>query len=118
MGWRCTAKTDLLIRVKDRNIFVLECKVWTGPKGFTDPLSQLVGHATWRDGKLALILFNRTKNHSAVVQQIPDLLKAHPNFRRSIKHESAILAGRHVLHHPSDADRELVVTVLVYDVPV
>lgn len=45
-------------------------------------------------------------------------LKAHPNFRRSAKHESGSSAGRYVLHHPSDADRELVVTILVYDVPV
>jgi hypothetical protein len=113
-----SGKTDILIRVKDQNIFVRECKFWTGPKGFTEALNQLLGYATWRDGKLALILFNRTKNHSAVVQQIPDLVKAHPNYRRAAKYESGSSAGRYVLHHPSDPDRELVVTVLVYDVPV
>ncbi len=113
-----SGKTDILIRVKDQNIFVGECKFWTGPKGFTEALNQLLGYATWRDGKLALILFNRTKNHSAVVQQIPDLVKAHPNYRRSAKYESGSSAGRYVLHHPTDPDRELVVTVLVYDVPV
>jgi hypothetical protein len=112
-----SGKTDILIRVKDRNIFVAECKFWTGRKGFTDALNQLLGYATWRDGKLALILFNRTKNHSAVVQQIPELVKAHPNYRRTLKYESGSSAGRYVLHHPSDTDRELVVTVLVYDVP-
>ena len=111
-----SGKTDILVRVKDRNIFVAECKFWTGPKGFTDALNQLLGYATWRDGKLALILFNRTKNHSAVVHQIPELVKAHPNYRRTLKYESGSSAGRYVLHHPSDPDRELVVTVLVYDV--
>jgi hypothetical protein len=113
-----SGKTDILIRVKDCNIFVAECKFWTGPKGFTEALNQLLGYATWRDGKLVLVVFNRTKNHSAVVQQIPDLVKVHPNFRRSVKYESGSSAGRYVLHHPSDPDRELVVTILVYDVPV
>ncbi|HXG69773.1 MAG TPA: hypothetical protein VNJ04_04075 [Gemmatimonadaceae bacterium] len=112
-----SGKTDIIIRVKDRNIFVAECKFWTGAKGFTAALNQLLGYATWRDGKLALILFNRTKNHSAVVQQIPALVKAHPNYRRTAKYESGSSAGRYVLHHPSDPDRELVVTILVYDVP-
>jgi hypothetical protein len=112
-----SGKTDILIRVKDRNIFVAECKFWTGPKGFTDALNQLLGYATWRDGKLALILFNRTKNQSAVVQQIPDLVKAHANYRFPVKYESGSSAGRYVLHHPSDPDRDLVVTILVYDVP-
>lgn len=112
-----SGKTDILIRAKDRNIFVAECKFWTGPNGFTEALNQLLGYATWRDGKLALIVFNRTKNHSAVVQQIPDLVKSHPSFRRPAKHESSSSAGRYVLHHPSDPDRELVVSILVYDVP-
>jgi hypothetical protein len=64
------------------------------------------------------VMFNRTKNHTAVVQQIPDLMKADPNFRRQIAAPGGSSAGRFVLHHPNDQDRELTVTVLVYDVPV
>ena len=34
-------KTDILIRVEDRNIFIGECKVWSGPKTMDDALKQL-----------------------------------------------------------------------------
>jgi hypothetical protein len=35
-----------------------------------------------------------------------------------MKYESGRSSGRYVLRHTSDPDRELVVTILVYDVPV
>jgi hypothetical protein len=37
-------KTDILIRVQGRNIFIAECKFWTGPKGLTKTVDQLLGY--------------------------------------------------------------------------
>ena len=37
-------KTDILIRADGRNIFVGECKFWTGPSGLTEALDQLLGY--------------------------------------------------------------------------
>ena len=34
-------KTDILIRHDGRNLFICECKFWSGPKGFTDTVDQL-----------------------------------------------------------------------------
>ena len=65
----------------------------------------------------SLHVFNRTKDTSAVLKQIPDLAKAHANFKREVagfKHESGF---RFVLHHRDDKNRELTLTVLVFDVP-
>ena len=84
---------------------------------FIEALNQLLGYATWRDGKLALIIFNRTKNRTSVVEKIPGIVKGHPNYRRTIAYASQSAAGRFVLHHRDDPDRELTVTVMVYDVP-
>src|SRR6266852_3818037 len=55
-------KTDILIRAKDRNVFIAECKFWRGPKGFDDAITQLLGYLSWRDSKCALLIFNRTKD--------------------------------------------------------
>ena len=33
-------KTDILIRVENKNIFIAECKFWRGPKGFSDAIKQ------------------------------------------------------------------------------
>ena len=115
--FNCSGKTDILIRADNRNVFVAETKFWAGPKSLMEALAQLLGYATWRDGKLALIIFNRTKNLSAVLAQIPDLVRSHGSFRRDDPYEHGGTGWRFVLHHPDDPDRELLLTVLAYDVP-
>jgi len=39
-------KTDILIRVKGKNIFIAECKYWGGPKRLTETVDQLLGYAS------------------------------------------------------------------------
>jgi hypothetical protein len=110
-------KTDILIRVGDRNIFIGECKFWKGQQALTTAIDQLLGYATWRDTKTALFVFNRLKNFSAVVRQIPEVVRAHPNFKRELSYD--VETGfRCVLRHRDDPNRELVLTALAFDVPV
>jgi hypothetical protein len=40
---------------------VAERKFWQGAKGVTDAIDQLFGYASWRDTKLALIMFVRER---------------------------------------------------------
>jgi hypothetical protein len=110
-------KTDIIIKVGGRNIFLAECLVWTGPEYFKSKIGQLLGYTSWRDTKTAIIIFNRNKNLSGVLSQIPGLVKAHPNCKHEVtsyKHETGF---RFVLHHRDDKQRELTLTVLVFDVP-
>jgi hypothetical protein len=109
-------KTDILIRVEGKNIFIAECKLWRGPESLTEALNQLLNYASWRDTKIALLLFNRNKNLSGVLEQIPKIIQAHPNFKRQVKYD--VEAGfRFILHHRDDPNRELTLTVLVFEVP-
>ena len=110
-------KTDILIRSEGRNIFIGECKFWKGAENFKATIDQLLGYAAWRDTKAAIILFNRNKDTSAVVAQIPNLVKQHGNFKRQItdyQHESGF---RFILHNRDDRNREIMLTVFVFDVP-
>ncbi|MGI8423720.1 MAG: hypothetical protein ACR2NO_06355 [Chloroflexota bacterium] len=109
-------KTDILIRVGGKNIFVAECKFWRGPEKLREALDQLLGYATWRDSKLALLIFNRNKNFSATLEKIPDVVKGHPSFKRELAYKSES-GFRYVLSHRDDARRELTLTVLAFDVP-
>jgi hypothetical protein len=111
-------KTDILIRVEERNIFIGECKIWKGPEGFKATIDQLLGYTAWRDSKTAIILFNRNKNTSSVVAQISDLVKQHPNFKREVTDQKNESSFRFILHHRDDKNRDLVLTVLIFDVPV
>lgn len=109
-------KTDILIRVENRNIFIAECKFWRGPKAFTETIDQLLGYASWRDTKTAIFIFNRQKNLTSVLAQLPELVEGHPNFKRRLecKHETGYRA---VLRHRDDPNRELILTVLVFEIP-
>lgn len=109
-------KTDILIRAEGRNIFIAECKFWKGPESLRDAIDQLLGYATWRDTKVALLIFNRDRHLSGVLQKIPEVFKAHPNFKRQLEYRSET-GFRFVLHHRDDPDRELIVTILVFEVP-
>ena len=110
-------KTDILIRVDGKNVFIAECKFWHGPKTLSDSVDQLLGYTTWRDTKTAILIFNRAKNLSRVLTKIPAVMKAHLSYVREVE-VAGETAFRFVLAHKDDPHREIIVTVLVFEVPV
>lgn len=111
-----SGKTDILLREGDRNVFIAECKFWKGPKAFGEAIDQLLGYATWRDGKAAILVFNRGTETSTVLNGIDSIAKAQGNFKRAVAwpHESGF---RYVFHANGDKNRELILSVLVFHVP-
>lgn len=109
-------KTDILIRVNGKNIFIAECKFWQGKKKLVETVNQILKYVSWRDTKTSIILFNRNKDLSRVLQQIPEIVKEHKNFRKQLDYNSET-GFRFVLTHNNDKDRELYLTVLVFEVP-
>lgn len=109
-------KTDILIRSDGRNIFIAECKFWSGPKMFTKTIDQLLSYTSWRDTKVAIIIFNRSKDFSRVLASIPETAEAHPNFKRTLP-GSTETVFRYCFSHKDDKNRELFLTVLAFDIP-
>jgi hypothetical protein len=109
-------KTDILIRVDGKNIFIAECKFWRGPESFSQALDQLLGYATWRDSKIALLVFNRDRQLSTVLSKIPELVKASPYFKRQLEFKGDT-GFRFTMRHRDDQNRELLLTALVFEVP-
>jgi hypothetical protein len=106
-------KTDILIRVEDRNIFIGECKVWAGPKTMDDALEQLFKYLVWRDTKAAILLFIRNKDVTAAVEKAVDKIEAHPNFkRRGTSHTDERLDF--VMHADGDPQREINLALLPF----
>ena len=114
--FNCQGKTDILIRSGDKNIFVAERKFWTGPSDFEAAIDQLLGYTCWRDTKTALIIFNRDTQMSTVLSKIPDVAKNHSNFKRALDYDH-VSGFRYCLGHNGDMNRELTLTVLVFDIP-
>lgn len=109
-------KTDILIKDNGKNIFIAECKFWKGPESLKKALDQLLSYATWRDTKLALIVFNRDRDLSSVLQKIPEVVKTYPKYKKFLSQPSET-EFRYILYHPDDVDRELYLTILVFEVP-
>ena len=114
--FNAAGKTDILLRAGDRNVFIAECKFWRGPKEFGEAIDQLLGYASWRDSKTAILVFNRGTATSTVVQGVRTETEKHQHYKRTLnwRHESGF---RFVFHQPGDPNREIIVTVLVFDVP-
>lgn len=108
-----SGKTDLLVRVDDRHVFVGECKWWKGEKAFGNTIDQLLGYLPWRDEKAALIVFISQKDASTIIEKAEAAVRAHSSFKRV----GASASDRHlrrnfVLGHPDDPEREIKVAVL------
>lgn len=108
-----SGKTDVLVRVEDRHVFVGECKWWKGPKALGAAIDQLLGYLPWRDEKAALIVFIENRDASAVFEKVDDAVKAHVAFKRVGKSDPDRTRRRNfVLGHPEDTEREIQLAVM------
>ena len=114
--FNASGKTDILIRVNNRNIFIAECKFWRGPKLFNKAVDQLLSYLSWRDTKCALLTFNKNKDSTAVRQKMHEVIEKRPEHRKTIfsnLHGDA----RYVFIKESDPGREIIITTQLYDIP-
>jgi hypothetical protein len=109
-------KTDILVRSDGKNIFIGECKFWSGPKMLTETIDQVLGYTSWRDTKVAVIVFNRNKDFSRVLGTIAETASAHANFKRKLGGSTETIF-RYCFSHRDDKNRELSLTILAFDVP-
>lgn len=109
-------KTDILIRSDGKNIFIAECKFWSGPKKLSETIDQLLGYSSWRDTKTAIVVFNRNRDFSKVLTAIPEAVRSHPQYKRDLL-GSTESSFRYQFANRDDQNRELFLTVLAFDVP-
>jgi len=109
-------KTDILIRIDGKNVFIPECKFWKGEKVFLGSIDQLLSYLSWRDTKAAVLVFNRNADLSAVLSKVAEIMPKHANFKRKLG-KSDESTFRFVFVQPKDANREITLTVMVFDIP-
>ena len=114
--FNASGKTDILIRVDDRTVFIAECKFWRGAKSFSEAIDQLLGYLSWRDSKCALLIFNQTKDSSAVRQKMHGLMASRAEHRKTTSH-SADGDARYIFVKSSDPGREIQIQTMLFDVP-
>ena len=106
-------KTDILIRIHDRNAFIGECKNWAGSKKFNDALDQLFSYTTWQDSRLALIFYVREKNPSSIVEKARAEMQSRSEFT-SWDGPARDGEFRCRVRWPDDPEREAILTALLF----
>lgn len=114
--FNASGKTDILIRVENRNVFIAECKFWRGQKSYSEAIDQILGYLSWRDSKCALLIFNQTMDTSAVRGKMHETMLARSEYRKTLSHDPSS-DSRYVLVKSSDPGREIQIATMVFDVP-
>lgn len=109
-------QTDILVRHEGHNLFIGECKIWRGAPEVRQAIAQLLRYTTWRDTKTAILFFARRKDVSGILKRILEVFREHKNFVREDRDYPLEGALRFVMRHGSDADRTMLVTVMVFQV--
>jgi len=107
-------KTDICLKYESKNIFVSECKIWSGAENFKEAIDQLFGYTIWRDGKTALIVFSRNKDMTNVVQSADECIRNHPNFMR-FKEDVTSTIKVYVMKHPKDLGKEVFLALIAFN---
>ena len=103
-AFNVSGKTDILVRHEGKNLFIAECKFWSGAKSLSDAVQQLFGYTAWRDTKLALVMFVRERDLTAIIESGRGELEGHDQFVEWIATSETELRAR--MAWPGD-DRRL-----------
>jgi hypothetical protein len=114
--FNASGKTDILIREEDKNVFIAECKFWTGQKAFSKAIDQLLGYLSWRDSKCALLVFNKTKDSTAVRAKMHEVMGSRPECIKTITHDPESDC-RYIYVKESDPGKEIIITTQLFDIP-
>jgi len=115
--FNAAGKTDILIRARDRNVFIAECQIWDGPKKFREAIDQLLKYLTWRDTKAALVLFIRAGAPFQIIAKAIAEIENHPSWKRTVSTSKD--GDRHdfILRPASDPDQEIKLALLPFALP-
>lgn len=111
-----TGKTDILLRYENSNVFIGECKFWKGEKGYLATIDQLLNYLTWRDSKVAVIIFVKKHEFTGVLKKIKEATPKHSNYI-SYKGDSDETWFNYLFHLNGDKDRNVHLAVMVYNIP-
>ncbi len=109
-------KTDIILKYSEdgSNLFVAECKFWKGASEFNNAINQLFDrYLTWRDSKVALIIFVTNKDFSKTIRTADEECEKHEYFvARNGKNGESSLSYKFRLSN--DKDKEVFMELILF----
>lgn len=111
-------RTDILVRYKDgTNLFVAECKFWKGELTLSRAINQLFDkYLTWRDSKVAIIIFVKNKEFSKVLKTILYFVPTHEYYIRECGGHGES-SYSYVFHFPKDKGKYVYAEIMAFHFP-
>jgi len=109
-------KTDILLKhsADGSNLFVGECKIWKGPVGYNNAINQIFDrYLSWRDSKVAIILFVPNNNFTNVLEAVKITTQAHQYYVRN-NGQRGESSFSYVFHLPTDIDKHIYLEVMAF----
>lgn len=107
-------KTDIMLKHGDGILFIAECKFWNGKQVFHDAITQVLKYLTWRDTKVALLIFVRKTTMTTAVNSIKESVSSHENYKCTL-----MPRGETWLNYKftmlNDKEREVYLAVQIFD---
>lgn len=110
-------KTDILIQDQEgNNVFIAECKVWRGKEQLSKAVDQLLDrYVSWRDEKVALIVFNKdVANFTEVIQRAKEAISSHPSFKGFVN-ESDPTSISCLFKNPQDENQVIKLELILFN---
>lgn len=109
-------KADIILKYADdgTNLFIAECKFWHGSSEFLKAISQLFDrYLTWRDSKVAVMVFVKNKDFSNVLKTIKADISNHDYYTKYIsdKGESSF---SYEFHLPQDKEKKVKLEIMTF----
>ena len=109
-------KTDILLRHDSYNLFVAECKIWTGESEYLKAINQLMRYLTLRDSKTALIIFVQNKKISNIFEKILTQTPKHENYIQFVKKRYDSWFD-YIFHVNGDKSRLVRLAIIIIHIP-
>ena len=110
--FRKNGKTDIQVKFENKAAFIAECKIWHGTKKFEDAIEQLFGYTTWKDTKIALVVFNKTnKNFNSILNSVDEWAKTNC---KSISRKNGNIWN--CIYYRADIQTNIKLTIALYDI--
>jgi hypothetical protein len=110
-------RTDILIQDgKGNNVFIAECKLWSGSAKLKDALDQLLErYVTWRDEKVALVIFNKTVSaFTEVIERATQAVGEHPNCLQFLGERSET-SFSYIFRSSDDPERKVKLELVLFN---
>jgi hypothetical protein len=112
-----SGKTDVLVRVDDKNIFIGEFKIWRGPAAFREAIDQLLGYIVWRDSKAALVVFIENVSATDLILKARAEIRDHSQCLRVVRESDVGDRCDYVFRSTSDGAKEVRIAFLPVVIP-